>query len=82
MSRQDLLPEVEILGTDERSDSMFKYTIYIVETRIKNIKHKIFVRFSQLITLQDQLINECGLSIKNQLLKSTWLTNHKPKKIE
>lgn len=46
MSRQDLLPEVEILGTDERNDSMFKYTIYIVETRIKNIKHKIFVRFS------------------------------------
>lgn len=30
MSRQDLLPEVEILGTDQRSDSMFKYTIYIV----------------------------------------------------
>lgn len=46
MSRFDLIPDVNILGTEERSDQMFKYTTYIIEVSIKNIKQKIFVRFS------------------------------------
>lgn len=30
MGRMNLLPEVQVLGTDERSDSMFKYTVYVI----------------------------------------------------
>lgn len=30
MTRLDLLPDIEILGTDERNDNMFKYTVYII----------------------------------------------------
>ena len=46
MNRLDLLPEIEVLGTEERNDSMFKYTIYIIEVKIKSIKQKLFLRFS------------------------------------
>jgi hypothetical protein len=46
MSRLDLLPEVEILGTEERNNSVFKYTVYIIEVRIKSIKQKVFLRYS------------------------------------
>ncbi len=55
MTRLDLLPEVEILGTDERNDNMFKYTVYIVEIRIKAIKQKLFLRYSELLQLQEDL---------------------------
>jgi len=49
MNRLDLLPEVEVLGTEERSDSMFKYTIYIIEVKIKSIRQKLFLRFRELL---------------------------------
>ena len=55
MKRMDMLPDVEILGTDERSDNMFKYTVYIVEIRIKVIRQKIFVRFKELLEVQQIL---------------------------
>ncbi len=60
---------------------MFKYTAYIVEVRIKSIRQKIFVRFSELLALQEDLKKDYGLALKNELLKTTWVTNHKPKKI-
>lgn len=55
MTRLDLLPEVEILGTDERNDNMFKYTVYVVEIRIKAIKQKLFLRYRELLQLQEDL---------------------------
>lgn len=81
MSRLDLLPEVEILGTEERNNSVFKYTVYIIEVRIKSIKQKVFLRYSELLEIQEYL-REIGIHPKNPLLKTTWLMNHKPKKIE
>ena len=52
LNQWDLLPEVEVLGTEERNDALFKYTIYIIEVKIKSIRQKIFLRFSQLLGLQ------------------------------
>lgn len=46
MNRLDLLPEIEVLGTEERNDAMFKYTVYIVEVKIKTIRQKLFLRYS------------------------------------
>ena len=42
----DLVPDVTILGTSERSDKFLKYTIYIVEIKVKMIRQKVFLRFS------------------------------------
>jgi hypothetical protein len=42
----DLVPEINVLGTTERTDKMLKYTVYIVEVKVKMIKQKIFLRFS------------------------------------
>lgn len=81
MNRLDLLPEVEVLGTEERNDSMFKYTVYIIEVKIKSIRQKLFLRFSELLDLQEKAIDQ-KLTLKNGLVKSTWVFNHKPKKIE
>jgi hypothetical protein len=60
---------------------MFKYTVYIVEIRIKAIKQKVFLRYSELLELQEDLSKQYGIVLKNQLLKTTWMTNHKPKRI-
>lgn len=46
ISLLDLVPEVTVLGTSERTDKMLKYTVYIVEVKIKMIRQKIFLRFS------------------------------------
>ena len=46
ISLLDRVPEVNVLGTSERTDKMLKYTVYIVEIKIKMIKQKIFLRFS------------------------------------
>lgn len=46
ISMLDLVPEVSVLGTSERTDKMLKYTVYIVEVKVKMIKQKIFLRFS------------------------------------
>ena len=45
----ELVPDVNVLGTTERSDKMLKYTVYIVEVRIKMVRQKIFVRYSELL---------------------------------
>ena len=52
MNRLDLLPEVEVLGTEERTVSLLKYTVYIVEVRIKTIRQKLFLRFRDLLGVQ------------------------------
>ena len=41
-----------MLGTTERNDKMLKYTVYIVEVKIKMVRQKIFVRFSELLELE------------------------------
>jgi hypothetical protein len=46
ISMLDLVPEINVLGTTERTDKMLKYTVYIVEVKVKMIKQKIFLRFS------------------------------------
>ncbi len=46
ISLLDLVPEVTVLGTSERTDKMLKYTVYIVEVKIKMNRQKIFLRFS------------------------------------
>jgi hypothetical protein len=43
---------------------MFKYTVYIVEVKIKSIRQKLFLRFSELLSLQEVAM-ERGLNIKN-----------------
>lgn len=60
---------------------MFKYTIYIIEVKIKTIRQKLFFRFSELLELQELAKSE-GLFIKNELIKTAWLLNHEPRKIE
>jgi len=35
-----------MLGTEERSDSWLKYTVYVVEIKIKTIRQKVFLRYS------------------------------------
>mgnify|MGYP000917444574 CR=1 FL=1 len=64
MNRLDLLPEIEVLGTEERKDSMFKYTVYIIEVKIKSIRQKLFLRFSEVLRLQEIATTQ-GLTIKN-----------------
>lgn len=59
----DLVPEVTVLGTSERTDKMLKYTIYIVEVKIKMIKQKIFLRFSELLELEKFIVAEYGKKI-------------------
>jgi hypothetical protein len=49
MCRYDLMPEVSLLGTEERTDKMLKYTTYIVEVKVKNIRQKIFLRYSEFL---------------------------------
>ena len=44
---------MEVLGTEERNDAMFKYTIYIIEVKIKSIRQKLFLRFRELLDLQE-----------------------------
>lgn len=61
---------------------MFKYTVYIVEIRIKTIKQKIFLRYRELLELQEDLGRQYGITLKNGLSKTTWVTNHKPRRIE
>ena len=46
MAMLELIPDVHVLGTTERNDKMLKYTVYIVEVKIKMVRQKIFVRFS------------------------------------
>ena len=75
--------EVFILGTEERNDKMLKYTSYIVEVKIKNIRQKIFLRYSELLEIQQQIASEFPkLEIKQSLYKTTWFLNHKPRTIE
>lgn len=52
LSLVDLIPEVTILGTAERRDKMLKYTIYIIEIKVKMVRQKIFLRFSELLEIQ------------------------------
>ena len=40
------------------------------------------MRYKELLALQDDLKQEYGITLKNELMKTTWMTNHKPKKIE
>ena len=62
---------------------MLKYTTYIVEVKVKNIRQKIFLRYSELLELQVFISLEFpNLEIKQSLSKTTWLLNHKPKIIE
>lgn len=63
ISMLDLVPEVTVLGTSERTDKMLKYTIYIVEVKIKMIKQKIFLRFSELLELEKFIVAEYGKKI-------------------
>jgi hypothetical protein len=83
MCRYDLMPEVALLGTEERTDKMLKYTTYIVEVKVKNIRQKIFLRYSELMEVQELISLEFPhLEIKQSLYKTTWFLNHKPKTIE
>ena len=49
MAMLELIPDVNVLGTSERNDKMLKYTVYIIEIKVKMIRQKIFVRFSELL---------------------------------
>lgn len=84
ISLLDLVPEVTVLGTSERTDKMLKYTVYIVEVKIKMIRQKIFLRFSELLELERFIVAEYGnkIAIKQGLVSSSWLNNHHQKTIE
>lgn len=84
ISMLDLVPEVTVLGTSERTDKMLKYTVYIVEIKVKMIKHKIFLRFSELLELERFILDEYSnkIEIKQGLVCSSWLNNHQQKTIE
>ena len=77
--------EIDVLGTEERNSySITKYTVYIIQVKIKNIKHKIFVRFNQLLKIQEYIMKEYPkiLSQSQLLVKTNWLKNHLNKVIE
>lgn len=57
ITRFDLMPEILVLGTEERTDKMLKYTTYIVEVKVKNVRQKIFLRYKELLDVQ-QMIRE------------------------
>ncbi len=63
---------------------MLKYTVYIVEVKIKMVKQKIFLRFSELLELEKFITETFGsdLVIKQGLVSSSWLNNHQQKTIE
>lgn len=61
---------------------MLKYTTYIVEVKIKNVRQKIFIRYKELLEVQQLMrIEFPHIEIKQSLYKTTWLLNHKPKTI-
>ena len=62
---------------------MLKYTVYIVEIKVKMIKHKIFLRFSELLDLERFILDEYAnkIEIKQGLVCSSWLNNHQQKTI-
>lgn len=77
--------EIDVLGTEERNSlSITNYTVYIIQVKIKNIKHKIFVRFNQLLKIQEYIIKEYPklLSQGQMLVKTNWLKNHLNRVIE
>lgn len=41
-----------MLGTEERTDKMMKYTTYIIEVKVKNVRQKIFIRYKELLEAQ------------------------------
>jgi hypothetical protein len=43
---------------------MFKYTVYIIEIKIKSVRQKLFLRFRELLELQE-IAQGQGISIKN-----------------
>lgn len=61
---------------------MLKYTAYIVEVKIRNVRQKIFLRYSELLNIQQEILAKWpNMAIKQSLYKTTWLLNHKPRTI-
>ena len=81
--------QVMVVGTEERAYQSFqKHTVFVTEVSIGKAAIKIFVRYSEVRRLCDQLkstefVKQYGiLNIKTEFAASNWMTNQKTKVIE
>jgi hypothetical protein len=76
----DLLPQVTVVGSCDRMDKMLKYTVYVVSVKVKMVRQKVFLRFSELLELERFVRKHFG-ELKQRLVVGTWLNNHHPRTI-
>lgn len=74
--------KVNVVGTEERSQWLSRYTVYIIFIDVNGVYIKLFLRYRELVELQ-KIVTEFYPSVElPKLPTSNWLTNLTAKVIE
>ena len=74
---------VNVLGTEKRNANTFNnFTIYIVEVTVADLAYKIFIRYSEMVDLEKEMMKFFSELKLTELKTFNWFNNHKTKVIE